>query len=781
MIYKVLALACSISTYFLISLLILPFSSKAQDIAIGHWRVHLPYKDAIGVADAGDKVYCTSKSGLFSYDKSSGSVERLSKIEGLSDLGINVIRYHAGMKLLMIAYSNTNIDLLTPSGVINMSDIRRKNIPGKKVINNILFVNNFAYLSCGFGIVVIDLVKREVKDTYYIGPNGSPLEVNDLTFSGTEFFAATPDGIYKASASNPNLANYTAWTKMSGLPAGNYNTVCHYNNELFTSFHSVSGLNSDTVFVYNGSAWNMLYSPSYTPQINRIETSNNRMIVVTYFTVEIFDENKNRVKHIYDYSEKPNGDEIPRQAQLDASGTVWIADMKSGLVRFRDASDFNSIYPNGPETKSVTSMLSGKNNLWVAAGSRNSSWGNNFSLEGAFLYKNNNWSWYSRSTNVALDTMAVYDIVNITFDPSDEEHVYLGTWGVGIIELQNGVVTGIINEKNSSLKSMLRIGGIAFDSDGNMWITDSDSPTPLTVRKKDGSWQSYNLGSVLIGVSTIGGLVVDQFDQKWIVLPRGHGIVVFNDNNTLSVTSDDRVKKLTDGIGNGALPGLDIQAVAIDLDGEIWVGTDKGVGVFYSPEAVFSGGNFDAQRILIEQDGHTQYLLESEVVTAIAVDGANRKWIGTQNAGVFLMSPDGTKQILHFDISNSPLLSNAIYSIAINNKTGEVFFGTANGIISYRAAATEGEEEFNNVYIFPNPVRENYEGLIAITGLVSNVNIKITDVSGNLVYETKADGGQATWSGKNFKGEKARTGVYLVFCSNDDGSKTFVTKLLIIN
>jgi len=186
---------------------------------------------------------------------------------------------------------------------------------------------------------------------------------------------------------------------------------------------------------------------------------------------------------------------------------------------------------------------------------------------------------------------------------------------------------------------------------------------------------------------------------------------------------------------------------------------------------------------LVEQDGHFQYLLETEVVTAIAVDGANRKWIGTQKAGVFLMSEDGTEQILHFDENSSPLLSNNITSIAINHETGEVFFGTDKGIISYKSTATKGSDKFKkeDVYAYPNPVREDYEGIIAIKGLVTNAVVKITDISGTLIYETIAEGGQAIWNGKNFNGEKAHTGVYLVFASNEDGSETIVTKILVIN
>ena len=221
-------------------------------------------------------------------------------------------------------------------------------------------------------------------------------------------------------------------------------------------------------------------------------------------------------------------------------------------------------------------------------------------------------------------------------------------------------------------------------------------------------------------------------------------------------------------------------SIAEDLDGDIWVGTDQGIVVYYYPENVFEDSDFHAQRIILTIGDVTQYLLNTEMITAIAIDGANRKWLGTKSSGVYLVSENGTEEIHHFTEGNSPLLSNQINDIGINHETGEIFFATDKGLISYRGSATMGSDEFRDVYVYPNPVRENYDGDITIRGLVSDVNVKITDISGNIVYETTAEGGQATWNGKNFSGSRVSTGIYLVFCSNDDGSKTYITKLLFI-
>jgi hypothetical protein len=224
--------------------------------------------------------------------------------------------------------------------------------------------------------------------------------------------------------------------------------------------------------------------------------------------------------------------------------------------------------------------------------------------------------------------------------------------------------------------------------------------------------------------------------------------------------------------------------MAEDLDGNMWVGTSSGPAVYYNPDAVFSGDNFYATQVIIPRKDGTIYgdlLLATETITAIAIDGANRKWFGTQNSGVYLMSADGLKQIYHFNTANSPILSNSITDIAIDPASGEVFIGTDQGVISFRSTATLGGDAFGKVYVFPNPVRPEYQGNIVVTGLIRDTNVKITDISGNLVFETTSLGGQAIWNGKNMDGKRASTGVYLVFCTNEDGSQTFITKLLFIH
>jgi hypothetical protein len=326
----------------------------------------------------------------------------------------------------------------------------------------------------------------------------------------------------------------------------------------------------------------------------------------------------------------------------------------------------------------------------------------------------------------------------------------------------------------------VNIAGLAFDRDGNLWISNGYATNPIACRTKNGAWHTFNPGSVLNGNLLVSDILAASNGYKWLLRPRGNGILVFNDGGTIGNTGDDQYKVLNNQPGSGGLPSNDVYSFAEDKDGHIWVGTNRGVAVFYTPNAIFGGGDFDAQQILIEQDGNVQILFETEAVTALAVDGANRKWVGTETSGAYLVSADGRTQIHHFTAQNSPLPSNTITSIAIDGITGEVFFGTDRGILSYRSDATESAFENTCASVFPNPVRESYTGPVAITGLVRDSEVRITDMAGNLVYSTTSLGGQAVWPGTDLAGGRVATGVYLVFAVDRTGSYKCNTKVLVV-
>ncbi|HEY6162053.1 MAG TPA: two-component regulator propeller domain-containing protein [Bacteroidia bacterium] len=773
---------------FLLAILNLFITCSYAQVALGQWRDELSYKQGIAVAEGPTKVYVGTENSIFDYSKTDNAVHRISKQNGLADVGVSTIGLNPYNNILVVGYKNGNIDVLDKNVFYNIADVKRSSITGNKSINAIYFNGQYAYLACGFGIIYFDTERREVKDTYFIGYNGGRININDITISNNIIYAASDSGVYSASLNSPNLADFSSWSRITSLPRAIFNTICTANGNVYANLarflETPIQVNKDTMYYFNGSAWNYFPPDTTGFQVWKLTENNGRLAVCYSGVYKVFDAGYAIVSQAGPFQ---TGFAIdPRAAVINAQDEVWTADHNWGMIKYSCQGWCNQrLVPDGPEKSKVYALDIQQGHIWVAPGERNGLWDGQYNYDGVFYFANDHWGVYNGTNTPAL--LPLRDVVSVTIDPNDPDHVYAGSLGLGLLEFNSSGYVGKYDNTNSTLQvrsdnpssGWVGVFGEAFDSNGNLWVTNSKATNPVSVKKTDGTWQAFNFGTSISGI-TLGTIIVAKDNTKWVVLPRGEGILVFNENGTWA-TNDDNYRKLGFIVGQGGLPGTDVYCIAEDQSQEIWVGTDKGIAVFYSPDNIFSSNPSDAQQILIEQDGHTQILLETEEVTAIAVDGANRKWIGTQNAGVFLMSADGTQQIYHFDESNSPLLSNSITGIKINGETGEVYFGTAKGMISYRSTATEGKDDFENVYAYPNPVKPGYSGPIAIKGLVKDCDVKITDINGTLIYQTKALGGQAIWDGKNFNGDRAHSGVYLVFCSNDDGSKTFVTKICIVN
>lgn len=767
---------------------------SAQNLPIGGWRMHLPYKSCKYVTGSSSSIWAATDNGLFRLNRADNAVERITKIEGLSDLSIGAIGYNNNDNTLLVGYQNGNIDIIRGTEITNLPDIKRAQIIGDKAIHNFYFIGNLAYVATGFGIVVIDIDRNEVKDSYFIGNNGNNLEVYDLVSDGTTLFAGTADGIFYAPINDPFIANFATWNVFTSIPSslgisatGNFVSMTIFDNKIFSSYEasypSVAYNQGKVVFFdLNTSAWDTLkIAPDNT---HDIFSANGFLYLSENYLVYKFDNTFINPVQFNALDNQPGHAFQANQVFVDGTNQLWFAEQKFGLVKAYGSVGGESFYPNGPITTNSYEMNLRNSELLVVPGGHDDAWNNVFDKEGISLLSQNNWSTYDRTAVPALDTM--YDFLSCAIDPNNSSHYFLGSWGTGLLEMNNGTVSNVWGTNNSTLGSKVEyhwvgIGGLAYDDDNNLWITNSHVMTPLNVYKADGTWQAFDFtGYIPVGM-TVSELMITESGQKWMILPRGSGMLVFDDNGTLSNTSDDKKRRLGFSAGSGGIPGTDVYCMAEDKDGEIWIGTDKGIGVFYCAENIFTSSGCDAQQILINQDGHVQILLETQVVTCIAVDGANRKWIGTEGGGVFLMSADGTKQLEHFDASNSPLLSDNITSLTIDDKTGEVYFGTSKGIVSYRGEAVEGTDKMGDVYSFPNPVYPDYSGPIAITGLVKDADVKITDVSGNVVFKTTALGGQAIWDGNNFQGERAASGVYIVMITNEDGTQKAVTKILLMN
>ena len=733
----------------LLFILLCPLFLKAQDVPLGQWKDYLSYNSASYICGGNGVIFCVANGSLFFVQKEDNTINRISKITGLSDIQINKVAHSSALDISIIIYENCNIDILANSQIINISDVKRKEIIGNKEISNITIKNNIAYLSSSFGLVLVDLINYEIKDTYQVGDENGMYRINGCAFLGDSIITATSGGIFYANINSPSLSDYTSWSVLPG----------YSNKETY-----------DNIVAINDSI-----SGDFSHEITSISYNNNTLLKTKFNEIAIRKNDGSYVE--LNHSKLQN----IKYAFIDEENNIWAADSINGLLKFKNYQYEESYNPEGPVRNDIYSLEYEENKLYQCHGGH-VNFGENALINDGVSIKDtyDNWINYDRN---ALGNAR--DVLEVAVRNGVE---YYASWYHGISEIKDGeliIKHGFANT-NGALdtcwysNNRIRISDMKFDSKGNLWALSSEVNHPIVMRTQNNDWYSYSINRSQVDLF-FDDLLIDRNNQKWGVLARNNGLVVFTENNTPANPNDDLYKIINTNIGSGKLPSLQTYSLAEDLDGEVWVGTDQGIGIFYNPAEIFSGNNFDAQQVLITDGDYGQYLLGEEKIKCIVIDGANRKWIGTEKSGVFLISENGEGEILHFTKNNSPLFSNNIIDIAINHKNGEVFIGTDKGLLSYRSDATKGVETQREVSVFPSPVDKNYTGPIAIRGLTTNANVKITDMSGGLVFETSANGGQAIWPGKNKNGERAATGVYLVFSTDSFGAEKIVSKILFIH
>ena len=760
-----------------IFILLFLFSEVAMAQQVGQWTGHIPYSSVSDIAVRGNDYYCAADQGLFIFNPVEQEISTRSKVNGLSDIGIRALGYNAENDIMVIGYKNGNIDLLDGNSIINLGDIKRAaGYTGLKRINHITTSGNFAWLSTGFGIVKVDLVNRIVAETYIIGPDASQLEVykTAINTATNRMFAATPDGVYSGNLNTP-LIFYQFWSKDSTLPAGVYDQVAVLDGNVFVN--KVSAI-EDSVLYTSPNGWDYLPNQGINKKYD-VSAMNGYLVIASEYSVNFLRPDLSLKYNISEAFYTP-GTYLPRCGYMMPNGTrMLLGNASYGLIMCDDVVNNQRVLPNGPYSNAVYSLAADKKRVYVAPGAVDELWTNTFTNQG--IFELNDFTW-SRIEPSAINN--INDVVTVVIDPTDNKHIFAAAWGTGILEIQNDQLVNVWDFQTTggalvgpvTSLSEPRTGGITFDENGDLWVTSSQSNYPVAVMRKDGTWEQYSAGALGGSGQNVFTIVVNRLNQKW-VQTRTQGLLVMDDESKGVV----RFKAVGTGAGNGNLPSPTVLDFAEDLDGDIWIGTAEGLVVLYSPQNVFqSGKNYDAQPILFEEDGVVQRLLGSESVKAVAVDGANKKWFGTLNSGVFYTSADGTEIIYNFTAANSPLLSDAIIDIAIDNETGEVYFATAEGIISFQGSATRGFEDYTDVYAYPNPVEPGYDGPIYIRGLVTNARVKITDVAGNIVFETVAEGGQARWDGRTLDGTQVATGVYMAYITDDLAEKTTVTKILVV-
>ncbi len=752
--------------------------SKAQvSSALGIWVDHLPYTDGVDLIQRGNEIYAATEQGVFVFNTADRDIQRLSKVNGLSDIAITEMAYSGELDLIMVGYQNGNIDIIDGDRVDNYPEIRlNSNYSGLKRINHILIVDNLAYISTNFGIVTFDFQQGIFIDRLIIGDNGTTLSVFQTAINGDSIYAATDRGLFKASLSD-ELILFQNWEK--DISKGEFiDMITVHDNKIF--INRPDEPNNDSIFYRDNGRWNHFEGPGISNNI-RLKSSHGTLIVINVFSVVGYNNNLEIV-----YNINPNILDYPgfspRSAIVDNNPeSFWILDDQRGLFLNFQAFTNQNFDPNGPASKSVYSMRFANNRLFVSPGSISPVWAPNSNNEGFFILNDFEWK------NIPASSFGDYkDIVSVANDPFEAGHYYASSYGSGILEFRNDELVRLLNETstNGNLPSISpgtndhRVGELVFDGDGNCWFTNSLTDRLLGVIRPDGTVESFNVGSAAPAGTPVKDIIYTSQDQIWMQI-RNSGLVVVEFENGQLVS-----KRLTSVENSGNLPSETVLCFTEDQDGEIWIGTGEGVGVLFSPQNIFEPNrNFDVSEILIDEDGDgfgTPFL-EGEAVNDIEVDGANKKWFATTTAGVFYTSENGEEEIFHFTENNSPLPSNNVLEIEIDDETGMVYFGTDQGIVSFQGNATEGAAFHQDVFAYPNPVTPGYEGPILIRGLVTNAQVKITDIEGNLIFETVAEGGQAIWNGRNFSGEKASSGVYIAYITDDLGTNTAVTKILIVN
>ena len=757
-------------------------------LAMGKWQTHFAYNSVTQIAQSDRKIFGISDGALFSVDKEDLTVEFYNKQNGLNDNNISRIAYDGLSKQLLIIYKNGNIDLLNSGGTTNIPDLYIKQLGTNKEVYNVTFAENKAYLSCNFGILVINIAKAEIADTYYIGTNGAELKILNVEVQNSNIYALSSNNLYSAKSSEPNLVNFEFWTSVGNLPgSGEFTKMASFGAKLYV-------IRGGNVYVLDeNNTWT-----NFIPElrINNFIVSNNRFI--------LFDGSK-----IYTLNQSLEMSTIDNMAQYpDAAYDVdnnmfWFAGGASGIVSYKQNDDsqivINNYKPLGPAVNAPWQMSFSGSKLFVVQGGR---WGAQYQRPGyVMMYEDGNWTNLDPQLIKNITQNNVLDFMNVAVDPKDNSHFFVTSYGNGLFEFENNSFSKWHNALNSTIENIvpsnpfdyMRLDGAIYDKEGNLFVVNTGTESAIKILMKDGKWEQLTYPGARN--TTMGQLTISSQNpnQKWVQSVRSTtGLLIFDDNGTISDQSDDKsiFKSAFQYIetDNGQSKFLTVSPAAIytiaqDLNGVIWVGTEEGPFLFQNLSKVYDD-DYACSRVKIPRNdgtGYADYLLQNEKIKSIAIDGANRKWLGTENSGVYLMSENGQQTIEQFTTENSPLLSNDVLSIAIHPTTGEVFFGTSNGIVSYQSDAVEGEQEFKNVHAYPNPVREGYTGIITITGLVRDTQVKITDLNGNLVCQTVSNGGIATWDGKDVYGRRVSTGIYLAICVSADGLQSSITKIMMIN
>ncbi|MTH17046.1 T9SS type A sorting domain-containing protein [Flavobacterium sp. LC2016-01] len=753
---------------YVLFLLLFQFAFSQNKLS---WQGYFSFNEIKDISESSTAVYAASENALFVKNAVANTSKTITTVDGLSGQTISAVYYSEAFKKTIVGYENGLMIVIneTDGSMLKVVDIINKQLaPNIKKINHFMEHNGLVYVSCDFGIVQFNLTTQQFGDTYFIGDNGAEISVKQTTFFNGFIYAATSSGIRRADITNPNLNDFKQWSVVN---TGDWSSVEGVDTELIA-------INS-TGYIHRFNSSNFV-GFSQLPQASvDMKAKNHNLYITIRNTVYVYNNQMVLIRQISNSQVLDNT--LNFTCATAVGDAIFIGTKEKGLFSSSLSSNgaFTNNTPAGPARNNIFSMDVTANVLWAVYGDYDTYY-NPYDLDSYGVSKYNTSGWLNIPYSSVLNAKS---ITRVIVNPKNEKQVYASSFFSGLLRIENDVPNLLYNEKNSGLESIttegpnyidVRVNATAFDKNGNLWVTNSRIKNGLKVLKSNNQWGSYAMTSILddAQASSYASILIDRNSVKWIATNRD-GVIGFNETT-------NTFKKMTFGADAGNLPIADVRALVIDTKNQLWIGTTKGLRVLSNVGNFQNESQLKANPIIITEDNLAQELLYEQFITSIAIDGANNKWIGTSDSGVFMVSPNGQETKYHFTISNSPLPSNAINEIKINSATGEVFIATNKGLISFKGIATDANEDLNSVYVYPNPVRPTYSGTVKVAGLLDKANVKITDIEGNLVYETTSEGGTIEWDTTAFGKYKVSSGVYMIFISAQDGGETKVKKVMII-
>jgi hypothetical protein len=733
------------------------------------WKGYFSYNEITDVCISDQKVYSSTKNSVFNKDVSSNILTTFTSINDVKPDEITAI-LHTSNNYTLIGNKNGLIILIKPDGTtLNKVDIIT-DVPvpaNSKKINDFYEHNGKVYVATQYGITVIKLSNFEIENSFYIGNSGEFINVLQTTVFNNEIFAVTrTQGIKKASITNPFLYDFSQWSVFN---SGNWSSLVVFSNQLIATDFSTNIYK----FVANTP---QVFSTHFTVPL-KLRTDGEYLTFTGQYQVNVYNSSLTLVASTFQVT----GVSELFTCAITKNDKLYIGTAKNGLYEAPLSSNlvFNNISPNGPIEDLAFKVNKTKNDIWLTHGSYDRTYTPDYKLQGISIF-NTNTSWTKIPNTEVAGAVTLAAIVE---NPRNSSEVFVASGHSGLLKFTNKTNPFLFNQTNF-LESVLlpppnqnfvsvRINGMKYDKDGNLWLTNALVDNGLKVLKNGNTWQSYNLSAVIQNPTALhyGNIDIDKNGTKWTAT-YGGGVLAFNEkyNNKFIIINEE----------NGNLPNNDVRCVAVDNKNQLWIGTFKGLRILNSVDRFISETALTTTNIVIQDGDLAQELFYQQVIQDIKVDGANNKWVAIADAGVFQVSANGQITLRRFTKDNSPLPSNNVLDVEIDEVSGEVFFATDKGLVSFLGSATRGDDDLQNVYIYPNPVRPEYSGTVKISGLMDKVNLKITDIEGNLVFETTSSGGTVEWDTTAFGKYKVASGVYMVFVSSSDAAETTIKKIMII-